>query len=77
MAVVYAMSSGLAQDFTAERGKLLRAVDQIPPGQATFTFGWEDVPPTGRSFLVRFRVLTRICPYWVRPCERCKASRTR
>jgi len=41
------MSSGLAQDFTAERGKLLRAVDQIPPGQATFTFGWEDVPPRG------------------------------
>ncbi len=44
MAVVYAIGSGQAADFTGDRGKLLKAVDQIPPGLASYSFGWESVP---------------------------------
>jgi VWFA-related protein len=45
MAVVFAVGSGRAEDFTSDRGRLLTAVDLIPPGLSSYTFGWESVPP--------------------------------
>src|SRR5262249_33889406 len=45
MAVVYAVGGNRAADFTGERGRLLAAIDQIPPGLASYTFGWDSVPP--------------------------------
>ena len=44
MAVVYAMDSHRSADFTGDRGRLLTAVDQIPPGRSSYSFGWESVP---------------------------------
>ncbi len=45
MAVVYSENGHASQDFTADRSRLLAAVDRLRPGRAMWSFGWDTAPP--------------------------------